>query len=47
MQILENETDESFSKADREEAKIPSNEMGLMVYDGDADPVWIESLNLV
>ncbi|EAY15861.1 hypothetical protein TVAG_160340 [Trichomonas vaginalis G3] len=40
-------TDGSLTKAARAAAKLPPEEFGFIVCDGDVDPVWIESLNSV
>ena len=40
-------TDGVLTKAARSASRIPSNEIGFIICDGDVDPVWIESLNSV
>lgn len=40
-------TDGSLTKASRAAARLPPDEIGFIVCDGDVDPVWIESLNSV
>lgn len=40
-------TDGALTRAARAAAKLPPEEFGFIVCDGDVDPVWIESLNSV
>jgi dynein heavy chain 2 len=40
-------TDGAITKASPEASKISPDEIGLIIADGDVDPVWIESLNSV